>query len=422
MATTKIHAVRGSLQATSCRFCGTPLDTTFVDLGVQPLSNSYLRAADLSRMEAFYPLHAYVCTGCRLVQLEEQQSPEQIFSDYAYFSSYSQSWLDHARDYCAAMTERFDINRNKQVLEIASNDGYLLQYFAADEIPVLGIEPARNVALVAQNRGVPTRVTFFGRASARKLVKDGYAADLLIGNNVLAHVPDLNDFVAALRIALKPDGIITIEFPHLLRLMSYSQFDTIYHEHFSYFSFTAAERVFAAHGLTLFDVEELTTHGGSLRIYGCHAGADREIDMRVSAMRRLEREAGLEDLVSYENFGAQVKKVKRQILRFLIDAGDAGKSVAAYGAAAKGNTLLNYCGVGPDMIEFVADANPHKQNLFLPGTRIPIVAPERIAQARPDYLLILPWNLTEEIMEKNAFIRNWGGQFVVPIPETRIIP
>lgn len=422
MATIAKHAARASLQASACRFCGTPLETTFVDLGAQPLSNSYLRTSDLGRMEAFYPLHAYVCTGCSLVQLEEQQSPEQIFSDYAYFSSYSQSWLDHAQDYCTAMMRQFGIDSSQQVIEIASNDGYLLQYFAAANVPVLGIEPARNVALVAQQRGVPTRVTFFGRASARKLVADGYAADLLVANNVLAHVPDLNDFVAALRIALKPNGILTIEFPHLLRLMESSQFDTIYHEHFSYFSFASVQRVFAAHGMTLFDVEELPTHGGSLRIYGCHAGAEREIDNRVETMRRREQDAGLDDISSYEDFGEQVKKVKRKLLRFLIDAKDAGKSVAAYGAAAKGNTLLNYCGIGPDMIDFVADANPHKQNLFLPGARIPIVPPERIAEARPDYLLILPWNLTAEIIEANTFIRNWGGQFVVPIPETKVIP
>jgi len=422
MATNAIRAPLTSLQATSCRFCGTPLETTFVDLGVQPPSNSYLRTPDLSRMEAFYPLHAYVCTGCHLVQLEEQQSPEQIFSNYAYFSSYSSSWLEHAKAYCDEMMRRFDIDGSKQVVEIASNDGYLLQNFVKQDIPVLGIEPAGNVALAAQRQGVPTRVVFFGRASARKLVDDGYAADLLIGNNVLAHVPDLNDFVAALRIALKPDGIITIEFPHLLRLMESNQFDTIYHEHFSYFSFAAAERIFAAHGLSLFDVEELPTHGGSLRIYGCHAGSGREIDSRVNAMHRQEQDAGLDTIASYENFGERAKVVKRRLLRFLIDAKEAGQSVAAYGAAAKGNTLLNYCGIGPDMIDFVADANPHKQNLFLPGTRIPIVAPAQIAAARPDYLLILPWNLSDEIIAATAYIRDWGGQFVVPIPEARIIP
>ena len=334
-------------------------------------------------MEAFYPLHAYVCSCCHLVQLEEQQSPEQIFSDYAYFSSYSSSWLDHAKNYCAEMIRRFGIDSTRQVVEIASNDGYLLQNFVKQDIPVLGIEPAGNVALVAQRRGVPTRVVFFGRASARKLVEDDYAADLLIGNNVLAHVPDLNDFVAALRIALKPDGIITIEFPHLLRLMESNQFDTIYHEHFSYFSFAAAERIFAAHGLTLFDVEELPTHGGSLRIYGCHAGSGREIGDRVEAMHRLEQDAGLDTIASYENFGERAKAVKRHLLRFLIDAREAGKSVAAYGAAAKGNTLL---------------------------------------AARPDYLLILPWNLSDEIIAANEFIREWGGQFVVPIPEARVIP
>lgn len=410
-----------SLRASTCRFCGTPLDHSFVNLGAQPPSNSYLRQADLTRMEAFYPLHAYVCGACKLVQLEEYQTPEQLFGDYAYFSSYSESWLRHAEAYCEQMIARFGFNADSQVVEIASNDGYLLQYFVQHGVPVLGIEPAANVAHVAEQKGVSTRIGFFGRPLAGKLANGGEGADLLIGNNVLAHVPDLNDFVAGLRIALNPDGVLTIEFPHLLRLMTESQFDTIYHEHFSYFSFAAAERIFAAHGLILFDVEELPTHGGSLRIYGCHADAGRTIEDRVDAMRAAEAEAGLDRLNTYTGFGDKVDRVKRRLLAFLIDAKDAGKTVAAYGAAAKGNTLLNFCGIGPDMIDFVADANPHKQGLYLPGSRIPVVAPSHIATAKPDYLLILPWNLTDEIIDANAFIRDWGGRFVVPIPETRVI-
>ncbi len=409
-----------SLRVSTCRFCGTPLDHSFVNLGAQPPSNSYLRQADLTRMEAFYPLHAFVCGACKLVQLEEYQTPEQLFGDYAYFSSYSESWLRHAEAYCEQVIERFGFDADSRVVEIASNDGYLLQYFVRRGVPVIGIEPAANVAHVAEQKGVPTRVGFFGRQLASKLADGGEGADLLIGNNVLAHVPDLNDFVAALRIALNPNGVLTMEFPHLLRLMTETQFDTIYHEHFSYFSFAAAERIFAAHGLILFDVEELPTHGGSLRIYGCHADADRAIEDRVEAMHARETAAGLDRLDAYTGFGDKVDRVKRQLLAFLIDAKDAGKTIAAYGAAAKGNTLLNFCGIGPDMIDFVADANPHKQGLYLPGSRIPVRAPSHIASARPDYLLILPWNLTDEIVAANAHIRDWGGRFVVPIPETRV--
>jgi len=414
-------ALKTSPRASLCRFCDTPLERTFLDLGTQPPSNSYLHTADLSRMEPFYPLHAYVCSECHLVQLEQFQTPNEIFGDYAYFSSYSASWLSHAESYCEAMVGRFNLGAESQVVEIASNDGYLLQYFVKRDIPVLGVEPAANVAHVAEGKGVPTRVAFFGRTTANELVADGLAADLLVGNNVLAHVPDLNDFVAGLSIVLKPDGVLTMEFPHLLQLMNGNQFDTIYHEHFSYFSFLSVERIFAAHGIELFDVEELPTHGGSLRIFGCHANRDRPTGQRVAALKSREIEAGLDTLSTYEGFVERVKSVKRGLLAFLIKAKDDGKSIAAFGAAAKGNTLLNYCGIGTDMVDYVADSSPHKQGLCLPGSHIPIVAPERIRQTQPDFLLILPWNLTDEIIAANDFIRAWGGRFVVPIPAVKVI-
>lgn len=415
-------ASRVNLRASTCRFCGTPLSRSFVDLGVTPPSNSYLRVADLATTEAFHPLHAYTCEECYLVQLEEFESPEALFSDYAYFSSYSDTWLKHAEAYVEAMTSRFDFGPMHQVIEIASNDGYLLQYFKARGVPVLGVEPAANVAKVAIDKGIPTSVCFFGRNTARKLVDEGHMADLLIGNNVLAHVPNLNDFVAAQKIVLKPEGVITMEFPHLLRLIHENQFDTIYHEHFSYLSFLTAEKVYAAHGLRLFDVEELPTHGGSLRVYGCHAESGHAETDRARSMREMERASGLDRLETYDGFGERVKRIKRDLLRFLIAAQDDAETVAAYGAAAKGNTLLNYCGIRTDLVDYVVDRNPHKQGLFLPGTRIPIYGPEKVRETRPDYLLILPWNLTDEIIETNSFIRDWGGRFVVPIPDLRIIP
>lgn len=414
-------ALKSAPQSSRCRFCNSPLDATFIDLGAQPPSNSYLRPADLSRMEPFYPLHAFVCSECHLVQLEQFHTPDEIFGDYAYFSSYSSSWLDHAKSYCDAMADRFNLGTDTQVIEIASNDGYLLQYFAERQIPVLGIEPAANVAQVAKTKGVPTRVAFFGRKTAEDLMTDGMSADLLIGNNVLAHVPDLNDFVSGLSIVLKPDGILTMEFPHLLRLMAGNQFDTIYHEHFSYFSFLSAERIFAAHGIALFDVEELPTHGGSLRLYGCHANETRPTTDRVNDLRSREIKAGLDTLSTYDGFAGSVMAVKRGLLSFLIDAKENNKSVCAYGAAAKGNTLLNYCGIGTDMIDFVADSSPHKQGLCLPGSHIPIVAPDHIRDAQPDYILILPWNLTDEIIAENDFVRAWGGRFIVPIPALKVI-
>ena len=408
----------------ACRFCRSPLRHTFVDLGMSPLANSYLAPERCEAPETFYPLHARVCEECLLVQVEEFEAPGEIFGDYAYFSSYSDSWLRHARAYTEAMVDRFGFGAASQVVEIASNDGYLLQYFAARGIPVLGVEPAANVAAVAVGRGIPSLVKFFGATTARELVESGHAADLLLGNNVLAHVPDLNDFVAGMAIALKPGGVLTMEFPHLLRLIEESQFDTIYHEHFSYFSFLTVRRVFAAHGLTLFDVEELPTHGGSLRIFGCHAaeagGAERAPTERVAALELKERHAGLDRIETYTAFGARAEATKRRLLAFLIAAKDAGRAVVGYGAPAKGNTLLNYCGVRGDFLDYTVDRSPHKQGQFLPGTHIPIFGPERIRETRPDYVLILPWNLREEIMAQTQFIGEWGGRFVTPIPEPRI--
>jgi len=389
---------------------------------MSPPSNSFLQAADLNRMERFYPLHAWVCEQCFLVQLEEFETPEQIFSDYAYFSSYSESWLAHAQAYTQAMTARLGLNAASFVVEIASNDGYLLQYFVAQGVPVLGIEPAANVAAVAEKKGVPTLVKFFGTRTASELAAAGRKADLILGNNVLAHVPDLNDFVRGMALLLKPGGVVTMEFPHLLKLMQENQFDTIYHEHFSYISFVVAERVFAAHGLTLFDIDEIPTHGGSLRIYARHAANTAlPVSAKVAALRAREQAAGLERADTYRSFAERVKATKRSLLKFLIGAKESGKRVAGYGAPAKGNTLLNYCGVRTDLIEYTVDRSPHKQGRFLPGVHIPIHAPEKIMQARPDYVLILPWNLQQEIVAQMAGIRAWGGRFVVPIPETRVL-
>jgi SAM-dependent methyltransferase len=407
----------------SCRFCGASLQHTFVDLGMSPLANTYLTPAQLNQMEPFYPLYVYVCERCFLVQLEEFASPAQIFSDYAYFASYAETWLRHAQQYSAMAIERFGLGGRSQVVEIASNDGYLLQYFVARGIPVLGIEPAANVAAVAREKGIPTRVQFFGEDLARHLVTEGIWADLVVGNNVLAHVPRLNDFVRGLKILLKPQGAMTLEFPHLLRLMAENQFDTIYHEHFSYFSFSAVERIFAAHGLTLFDVEELPTHGGSLRIYAGHADdASKTIARRVADLRAKEEAAGLTRLDSYLSYGEQVKETKRKLLAFLIAAKQAGQSIVGYGAAAKGNTLLNYCGIRADFIDYTVDRSPHKQGRFLPGTHIPIYHPDKVKETTPAYLLILPWNLTEEIVAQMGYIRDWGGRFIIPIPEVRTIP
>ena len=404
-----------------CRFCRNLLNHTFVDLGMSPLSNAYLKLDTINKAEKFYPLHAYVCDNCFLVQLEEFETPDHIFSDYAYFSSYSETWLRHAENYTELMTQRFSLNANSQVIEIASNDGYLLQYFQKQNIPVLGIEPAANVAKVAEEKGIPSLVKFFGVSTAKELVNQGIQADLLLGNNVLAHVPDLNDFVAGMKIVLKPDGILTMEFPHVLQLILQNQFDTIYHEHFSYFSFLTVEKVFATHGLTLFDVEELPTHGGSLRIYGQHNDGKKPISDRVSLLKSKEIEAGLDQRSTYLGFGEQVKATKRHLLSFLIDIKNRGKSVVGYGAPAKGNTLLNYCGIRTDLLDYTVDRSPYKQGLFLPGTHITIYHPDKIIETKPDYLLILPWNIKDEIIEQMSHIREWGGKFVVPIPEVEVI-
>ncbi len=410
------------MTAARCRICRTLLIHSFADLGMSPLSNSYLKPEDLHRMEPFYPLHARVCESCYLVQLEPFRSPEEMFSDYAYFSSYSESWLKHARAYVEYMRERFGFDGTCRVVEIGSNDGYLLQYFKGKGIAVLGIEPAENVARVAQTAGIPTVVKFFGVKTAKGLVDEGKEADLLLGNNVLAHVHDLHDFVDGLKILLKPNGVITMEFPHLLRLIEQNQFDTIYHEHLSYFLFITVEKLFAGHGLTLFDVQELPTHGGSLRIFAHHAGEDGiPVTGAVEALRRRERDAGLEDIRTYEAFVEKLREAKRNILDFLIQAKRAGKTIVSYGAPAKGNTLLNYCGIRTDMIDYTVDRNPHKQGHFLPGSHIPVYPPEKIRETKPDYVFILPWNIRDEIMEQMAGIRAWGGRFVVPIPRVEVL-
>jgi len=406
-----------------CRFCGATLDHVFIDLGVSPLANRYLTRDQLGQMEPFYPLRAYVCAECFLVQLEEFEAPADLFSDYAYFASYSDSWVAHARRYAEAAIIRFGLGASSQVIEIASNDGYLLQHFAARGVPVLGIEPAANIAETALRRGLTTIVDFFDHALARKLTAAGTRADLLIGNNVLAHVPGLNDFVAGLALLVAPRGVITMEFPHLLHLMEENEFDTIYHEHFSYFSFLTAERVFARHGLRLFDVEELPTHGGSLRIYACRADDGfRVASERVHELRAREEAAGLTRLERYRAFGERAAATKWKLLEFLIGARRGGRSVVGYGAPAKGNTLLNYCGIRTDLLEYTVDRSPHKQGRHLPGTHIPIHAPEKIRETRPDYVLILPWNLKDEIVAQMAHIREWGGRFVVPIPEATVYP
>lgn len=406
----------------NCRFCGNELKHTFVDLGATPLANSYLKPEDLDRAEPFYSLHVRVCEKCFLVQLPELERAENIFSDYLYFSSYSETWLEHARNYCAKMTERFGLDENSKVVEIASNDGYLLQYFKEKKIGVLGVEPAANVAETAVSKGIPTIVKFFGAATARELAENGEQADLIAANNVLAHVPDINDFVEGFNILLKPDGAATFEFPHLLNLIEKNQFDTIYHEHFSYLSLTTVEKIFNAHGLSVFDVEQLPTHGGSLRVFAQKTATGKhETSAAVAKIANLEAERGLTDIECLTGYDEQVKKTKRDLLAKLIELKEQGKTVAAYGAAAKGNTLLNYCGVKTDFIEYVSDANPNKQNHFLPGTRIPIVAPERIRETKPDYVLILPWNIADEVVAQNGIIRQWGGKFIVPIPNVVIL-
>jgi SAM-dependent methyltransferase len=406
----------------TCRFCAAPLKHVFVDLGMSPLSNGFLAADQLDKGEAFYPLKTWVCDECLLVQLEEFEAPAHIFSDYVYFSSYSSSWLEHAHRYVDMITARQKLHGKSLVIELASNDGYLLQYFRDKGIPALGIEPADNVAQVARQKGIETIAEFFGVKLATTLVQQNRKADLLLGNNVLAHVPDLNDFVAGMKLALNAGGLITMEFPHLLQLMQQSQFDTIYHEHFSYFSLYTVSRVFAKHGLHLFDVEQLPTHGGSLRIYACHANEGKANTASYDAVLKAEAAAGLHSLPAYHAFAAQVRKCKRDLLRFLIDLKEQGKTIAGYGAPAKGNTLLNYCGIREDLLDYTVDLSPHKQGKFLPGVHIPVYAPDKLLATKPDYILILPWNLRDEITQQMAAVRAWGCRFVVPIPRVQVLP
>ncbi len=407
-----------------CQFCETTLKHSFCDLGKSPVSNAFLTEDQLQKMEPFYPLHAYACSHCFLVQLRESQSPEQLFSDseYAYFSSYSKTWLEHAKKYTEEMTLRFQLNSRSQVIEIASNDGYLLQYFLKEKIPCLGIEPAENVAKVALGKGIPTLSKFFGVKTAHELASQNIYADLLLGNNVLAHVPNLKDFIGGMKILLKPHGVITMEFPHLLKLMEANQFDTIYHEHFSYLSLLAVEKIFKHFDLILFDVDELSTHGGSLRIYVKHSDDQtKSIAPKVHDVLQREKEYGLDQMHTYELFSEKVKETKRLLLDFLIQAKQNGKKIAGYGAPAKGNTLLNFCGIKKDFIDYTVDMSPFKQGRFLPGTHIPIFHPDKIKETKPDYVIILPWNLKEEIMDQLSFIRAWGGKFLLPIPAAEVV-
>lgn len=412
-----------STTQSNCRFCGNPLNFSVLNLGMSPLCQKHIKPENANEMEKFYPLHAYVCEHCWLMQLEEFASPDEIFADdYAYFSSFSETWLDHTRTYTDTMIERFGFNSNSLVVEIASNDGYLLQWFLQKGIPVLGIEPAANVAKAAIEKGIRTEIEFFGRETAKTLSVQYGKADLLLGNNVLAHVPDINNFVAGMKAMLNPEGIITMEFPHLQRLIEGNQFDTIYHEHFSYFSFVAVNRIFAHHGLTLFDVEELPTHGGSMRIFGKHQdNKNYPITNNITSLIQREIELGFETKAFYAAFEEKVKETKRKILDFLIQCKREGKNIIAYGAPGKGNTLLNYCGIRTDFLDYTVDLSPHKQGNFLPGTHIPILNPEIIKKTKPDFVFILPWNLKDEIINQHKYIRDWGGKFVIPIPELTII-
>ncbi len=419
--TLEIQDLVRDLRSNGCRFCGSDLNRTVIDLGLSPLCETYPAATDLNRGETYYPLHVYVCEHCWLVQLQEYETPEAIFSDYAYFSSYSDSWLKHAENYCQEMIRRFDLNRHSSVVEVASNDGYLLQCFVRSNVPALGIEPAANVAKAAEEKGVPTLVRFLGTSLAKQLASEGRCADLVLGNNVLAQVPDLNDFVEGLKILLKPNGVLTLEFPHLLRLIERNEFDTIYHEHFSYFSMLTTLRIFEAHGLRVFDVEELSTHGGSLRVFGCRAeNQAHQTQARVNKIVKDEENAGLSTLRGYDRFAEQVKHTKWDFVDFLLTAAREGKSVAGYGAPGKSATLLHYCGIGKDLIPYTVDRSSHKQGRFLPGNHIPIHHPDKIRQTKPDYVVILPWNLKDEITQQLQFIREWGGRFVLPIPKLTI--
>jgi SAM-dependent methyltransferase len=418
-------ASAGSLRARhyECRFCGETLRHTFADLGTSPLCQRHVTHERFDHAEAIYPLHVYVCHQCFLVQLPAYVAREEIFdSEYGYFSSFSETWLRHAEDYVAMMIPRFGLDHNNKVIEVASNDGYLLQYFVRAGIPVLGIEPTANTAAVAVKNGVPTITRFFGRQTAQDVRSSEGPASVILGNNVLAHVPDINDFVSGIKILLAPNGVATLEFPQLLHLIEKNYWDTIYHEHFSYLSFTTVEKIFAHHGLTLFDVDDLPTHGGSLRIYARHTEDNtRHVHARVAAMRAREEQAGHSNLSYYENFGERVKESKRGLLEFLIAAKREGKQIVGYGAPGKGNTLLNYCGIRTDFLDYTVDRSAHKQGNFLPGTRIPIYSPEMVRETKPDYLLLLPWNLQDEIVQQMTDIRSWGGKFVVPIPHVKVI-
>jgi len=410
-----------NLKSSLCRFCSAPLSDIFVDLGETPLANSYVEKNKLHEKESFYPLKAFVCSKCFLVQLEEFVSAENIFSDYSYFSSFSDTMLKHCEDYVEMMVSKFQFNSNSLVVEIASNDGYLLQYFKKKNIPILGIEPAANVAKVAEEKGIPTTVEFFNTEYAQKMKDSGKQADLIIGNNVLAHVPKLNDFVAGMKILLKPKGIITIEFPHLLQLIKHNQFDTIYHEHFSYFSFFVVQKIFSVHGMKLFDVDEISTHGGSLRIYATHKeNDDLIIHERVENLLKKEKNSGLLGLETYLKYSTNVDSVKQNLIQFLKSEKNNNKTIICYGATAKGNTLLNYCQIGTNYIDYMVDRSPYKQERYLPGTHIPIKSPDVIRQTKPDFILILAWNLKDEIMKQLEFVKEWGAQFVIPIPQMKI--
>ena len=406
----------------NCHFCSALLRHRFCDLGLQPFSNAFIREQDFDRMEPFYPLQADVCAQCLLVQVPQFETPEQIFGDYVYFSSFSDSWLAHCESFANDAIMRFKLDQSSRVVEIASNDGYLLKFFDRAGIPVVGVEPAGNVAQAAQAAGIHTMVEFFGTEFAKTLAAAEKHADLIICNNVFAHVPDLNDFTRGLCTLLKPNGVLSIEFPHLQRLIEQNQFDTIYHEHFCYFSFLTARRVLAHHGLDVFDVFQLPTHGGSLRVLAQHSGSGTQpVTDRVAQLTEQEANFGIERLSLYLDFDDKARAVKRDLLEFLINAKREGKAVAGYGAPAKGNTLLNYCGIRQDFLDHTVDRNPEKQGRYLPGTRIPVHAPEQLKLTKPDYVLVLPWNIKEEVMGQNAYIRDWGGRFVIPIPSLQVM-
>ncbi|HNP35731.1 MAG TPA: class I SAM-dependent methyltransferase [Woeseiaceae bacterium] len=409
-------------QPAGCRLCGELLEHMMLDLGMSPPCQNRVYEHELNRMEAFYPLRVFLCENCFLVQLEEIVAPESIFDDYAYFSSYSESWVLHAKNYVDMIIGRLNLGANSKVVELASNDGYLLQHFVARSIPCMGVEPAANVAQAAMEKGIPTTVQFFGAQTARNIAAEFGQADLIVGNNVLAHVPDLNDFVKGIKILLAPGGVVTMEFPHLQRLFEENQFDTIYHEHFSYFSFVVAREVFARHKMTLFDVQELKSHGGSIRIFGRHeSDKSKPVQPSVPELLQREKDKGYLDKGTYDAFTDKVRATKRDILSFLIEQKNAGKRIVGYGAPGKGNTLLNYCGIREDFLDYTVDISPHKQGTYTPGTHIPVLSPDHLRVTRPDYILILPWNLTDEIVRRNSQVKEWGGKFVVPIPSVRVI-